>query len=212
MTTETPDRPSVQDALAAVMRDLPGIGKGDTAPEGYSYRGIEAVAKQVQPLFARHGVVVAPRARITDVRPSPAMKDGWTDVFMEVEWTITGPDGSQMVAQTTGIGRDRSDKGANKAQTQAFKYLLLHLLCIADTKDDTDGQSYEHDRQERKPLLHPDAVKRLVEACERDEVDPADVAAAASDHRTSDPAQLFADEANAARDALKALKGAGVAA
>lgn len=139
---------SVQAALAAVMAELPNIGKDDKSPEGYAYRGIEAVTRSAQPLFAKHGVVIAPRSRITQVVPSPAMKDGWQDVYMEVEWTVTGPDGSTITAQTTGIGRDRSDKGANKAQTQAFKYLLLQLLCIADKKDDADDQTYEHDRQE----------------------------------------------------------------
>lgn len=139
---------TVQEAVAKVMAEIPNIGKGQKSPEGYSYRGIETVTKHAQPLFAKYGVVIAPRARITDVRPSPAMKDGWTDTYMEVGWTITGPDGSHIEAQTTGIGRDRSDKGANKAQTQAYKYLLLHLLCIADGKDDTDGQTYEHDRAE----------------------------------------------------------------
>lgn len=141
------DQATVHQALAAVMAELPSIGKADRSPEGYSFRGIEAVTKHVQPLFAKHGVVIAPKATITDVRPSPAMKDGWQDVFMSVEWTITGPDGSTLAAQTTGIGRDRADKGANKAQTQAYKYLLLHLLCIADGKDDTDSHTYENDRQ-----------------------------------------------------------------
>lgn len=142
---------TVQAAVAAVIADLPAIGKGDRSNEGYSYRGIEAVTKEVQPLLAKHGVVIAPRSTITDVRPSPAMKDGWTDVFMQVEWLITGPDGSTITAQTTGIGRDRADKGANKAQTQAYKYLLLHLLCIADAKDDSDSHSYEDGRAEEMP-------------------------------------------------------------
>lgn len=156
---------SVQSAVAAVMAELPNIGKSDKSPEGYAYRGIEAVTKHVQPLFARHGVVIAPRARITDVRPSPAMKEGWTDTFMEVAWTITGPDGSTMEAQTTGIGRDRSDKGANKAQTQAYKYLLLHLLCIADGKDDSDNQSYEQDRAPAVVWNAATVKQHLVELC-----------------------------------------------
>jgi hypothetical protein len=139
---------SVQHAIAQVMAELPNIGKGDKSPEGYAYRGIEAITKHVQPLFAKYGVVIAPRSTITDVRPSPAMKDGWQDVYVQVEWDIIGPDGTTITAQTTGIGRDRSDKGANKGQTQAYKYLLLHLLCIADGKDDSDGVSYEHDRHE----------------------------------------------------------------
>lgn len=162
------DHPSVVQALASVMAELPNIGKGDRSPEGYQYRGIEAVTKHVQPLLAKHGVVISPKATITDVRPSPAMKDGWQDVFMSVEWTITGPDGSTIEAQTTGIGRDRSDKGANKAQTQAFKYLLLHLLCIADGKDDSDGVTYEHDRVEVVAWNAAMAKQHLVKLAEGD--------------------------------------------
>lgn len=142
---------TVQAAIAAVMAELPNISKGDKSPEGYQYRGIEQITKHVQPLLAKHGLTIAPFAEITDVRPSPAMKDGWQDVFMRVTWTVTGPDGSSITCQTTGIGRDRSDKGANKAQTQAFKYLLLHLFCVADGKDDADGQTYEQDREEAPP-------------------------------------------------------------
>ena len=41
-----------------------------------------------------------------------------------------------------GIGRDHTDKGANKAQTQAFKYLLMHLFCVSDPKDDGDSHDY----------------------------------------------------------------------
>lgn len=141
------DIPPVHQALAAVMAELPAIGKTDKqSHEGYMFRGIEAVTRHVQPLLAKHGVVIVPDARITEVKPAPAMKDGWQDVIMHVDWTIYGPDGSCVKAATTGIGRDKSDKGANKAQTQAFKYLLLHLLCIADSKDDADAHTYEHDR------------------------------------------------------------------
>lgn len=143
-----PRRLTVHEAIARVMAELPNIGKGDKSPEGYQYRGIEAVTKHAQPLLAKHGVVIVPRARVTSVLPSPAMKDGWQDVYVEVDWIVVGPDGSMLEARTNGIGRDRSDKGANKGQTQAFKYLLLHLFCIADGKDDSDNQTYEHDRQE----------------------------------------------------------------
>jgi hypothetical protein len=134
---------TVQQAIASCIAALPAIGKGDKSPEGYSYRGIEAITKHLQPILARYGVVISPHASITDVRPSPAMKDGWQDVYMVVDWTIWGPEGDSITARTTGIGRDRADKGANKAQTQAYKYLLLHLLGIADKNDDADGLTYE---------------------------------------------------------------------
>jgi hypothetical protein len=161
VTTATAKKPSVQEALAAVMAELPGIGKENNSPEGYAYRGIEAVTKHLQPLLAKHGIVIVPKAQVLATVPSPAMKEGWQDVLMEVTWTIYGPDGNTVEAVTNGIGRDRSDKGANKAQTQAYKYLLLHLFCIADTKDDSDGQTYEHDRRDAppaEPMATPEQV------------------------------------------------------
>ena len=153
---------SVVQALTAVMAEMPSIGKGDKSPEGYAYRGIEAITKHLQPLLAKHGVIIAPSATVTEVRPSPAMKDGWQDVYMQVDWKVYGPDGSSIEARTNGVGRDRSDKGANKAQTQALKYLLLQMLCIADKADDADGLTYEHERVER-PTYGAEAYTLLEE-------------------------------------------------
>ena len=75
MSDDTPK--TVVQALAAVMAELPAIGKGDKSPEGYTYRGVEPITKQLQPLLAKHGVVIVPRAEILATVPSPAMKDGW---------------------------------------------------------------------------------------------------------------------------------------
>lgn len=138
---------AVVSALCEVMKALPNIGKDDKSPEGYSYRGIEAITRHVQQLFAEHGVLSVPQAEIVRIVASPAMKDGWQDVIMRVEWTLVGRDGSTINAVTNGVGRDRSDKGANKAQTQSLKYLLIPLLMIADGKDDADAQTYEDGRR-----------------------------------------------------------------
>lgn len=197
---------SVQAALSLVMAELPNIGKGDRSPEGYEYRGIEAVTQHVQPLFAKHGVVVVPSAEVTDVRPSPAMKDGWTDVFMRVGWTIIGPDGSTLTAQTFGIGRDRTDKGANKAQTQAFKYLLLHLLCIADRKDDAEQHDYRNEYAEPPPREFN--LSAFLRACKDADLDPADVLAFAEVAKPLE--ELTLEDRPALLAAIKAMaKAAG---
>ena len=153
---------SVQQALTAIIAELPAITKGDKSPQGYTYRGIEAITKQLQPLLAKHGVVIVPSATISNVTPSPGMKESWQDVYMTVQWDVYGPDGSKVTACTTGIGRDNADKGANKAQTQAFKYLLLHLLCIADAKDDADSHTYDAGRREADPVR--DLYDRIAKA------------------------------------------------
>lgn len=157
-------KPTVQVALSAVIAELPAIGKGDKSPQGYSFRGIEAITKQLQPLLAKHGVVIVPSATITNVVPSPGMKDSWQDIYMTVQWSIYGPAGDCVQACTTGIGRDNSDKGANKAQTQAYKYLLLHLLCISDAKDDADNANYEHGYRQPAP---PTAGQALMARCRK---------------------------------------------
>lgn len=139
----------IQIALARVMGELPAIGKERHQGDGiqYAYRGIEQVTREVQGLFAKHGVVVAPLVDHLDVREIVVNGKPWTDTTLGVTYTLTGPDGSSLTARTVGIGRDNSDKGANKAMTQAFKYLLLQVLCISDAKDDTDGQTHVADTQ-----------------------------------------------------------------
>ena len=133
---------SAVQAIAAVMRELGPIGKNDRAPAnmgGYTYRGIEAITGQLQPLLAKHGLIIVPQVASYDVVPAPGQKEAWQDVYLTVRWLVYGPDGSHVEAVTQGVGRDHTDKGANKAQTQAFKYLLMALFCIADAKDDGDG-------------------------------------------------------------------------
>ena len=150
-------KPDIQTALAAVMSKLPGIGRDQNAAPGqggYAYRGIEAITRHVQPLFAEHGVIVVPAVRTVDVKDITVANRPWTDTTLIVDWQIVGPDGSALSATTVGIGRDNSDKGANKAMTQAFKYLLLQLLCVSDSSDDSDGKTHEADQQ---PEPHPNA-------------------------------------------------------
>lgn len=159
---------SVNQALAKVMAELPAIGKerhnGDGNERGvqYAYRGIEQVTREVQGLFAKHGVVIVPAVQSIEVKDITVNNKPWTDTQLVVNYTLVGPDGSQLQATTCGIGRDNSDKGANKAMTQAFKYLLLQVLCISDAKDDGDAQTHEADA--RAPRALKTAARREAEA------------------------------------------------
>lgn len=139
---------NVVTALAAVIAEMPAIGKdaqASSAQGGYSYRGIESITAAIQPLLAKHGVVFAPE--VVDWTEKDITVNGkpWTDQRLKVRYTIYGPGGPEDKIETTvvGIGRDNSDKGSNKALTQAFKYLLLQTFCIADPKDDGDKESHE---------------------------------------------------------------------
>lgn len=145
----TPKPTNVITALSAVMADMPAIGKTDkNTAQGWTFRGIEAITAQLQPLLAKHGVVIIPSSTIVSVHQAVGMKDGWTDTTLTIDWCIYGPGGvtDMVTARTVGIGRDNSDKGANKAATAAYKYLLLHLLSIGDRADDSDSHDYDHAR------------------------------------------------------------------
>jgi hypothetical protein len=139
------DPVSVHEAIAIVMRRLPAIGKDGTAPPnmgGYKFRGIEQITSVLQPILASVGLVIVPQAQSIVIDPSPGQKEAWQDVLVKFDWLIVGPDGSSLSASTYGIGRDHTDKGANKAASQAYKYLLMQLFCIADSKDDTEAWDY----------------------------------------------------------------------
>lgn len=144
---------NVVQALAAVMSELPAIGKTGQASAsqgGYAYRGIEAITKHAQGLFAKHGVVFVPKVLEHEVVDIVVGGKPWTDTRLLVAYDVFGPGGAEdriMVGPLLGIGRDNADKGANKAMTQAFKYALLQVLCISDAKDDADGSTHEADER-----------------------------------------------------------------
>ena len=154
---------TVVEALAAIMGELGGIEKLTSAErqrrglgggEGgisYAYRGVDQIAAAVQPLLAKHGVVVVPFVTASEVKEIQVNNRPWSDTFVTVKWAVYGPNGSMVEACTEGWGRDNSDKGYNKAMTGAFKNLLLRLLCIGDPDDDTDGTTWERDSASDRP-------------------------------------------------------------
>ncbi len=152
-----PDEPlptTVTAALSRVMAELPAIskdGRADPAQGGYAYRGIEQITREAQRLFAKYGVVFAPRVTSHVIKDIIVNNKPWTDTILTVAYDVYGPSHCDeredfiTVGPLVAIGRDNSDKGANKAMTQAFKYALLQVLCISDANDDTDGTTHEAD-------------------------------------------------------------------
>jgi hypothetical protein len=157
---------NVIEALRRVMVDMPGIGKDSHAAEsqgGYAYRGIEAITRETQPLFAKHGVIFVPRVVEHSVRDITVAQRPWTDTSLSVVYRVYGPGGSEdfiEVGPIVTFGRDNSDKGANKCMTQALKYALLQTLCISDTHDDADGSTHEADTP--PPEVTPQEQARFV--------------------------------------------------
>jgi hypothetical protein len=166
------------------MEELPAIGKTRDPNAGvkYAFRGIENITAECQELFAKYGVVTVPLTRSRETKDIVVNSNPWTDTFLEVDWRIYGPGGITdcIKATTFGIGRDNSDKGANKAQTAAYKYLLLELLCISDPKDDGDKESHATDSGEAQTTTRRSSTRRT-KAKATDTAAPAPEAAASAD-------------------------------
>lgn len=156
---------TVHEALARVMGELPGIGKDDTSPEGYKYRGIEAITRHAQAAFARYGVVIYPVADVVNIvqHEDLSMNKGWREFVIQVTWQVCGAGGDKLdpCPVTWGQGRDKSDKSINKAMTQAYKYLLLQLLCVSDQADDPDHVGGPSDDQYQTGAGRPAEARRI---------------------------------------------------
>jgi len=140
--------PPVQVAIARVMAELPGIGKDDRSPEGYMFRGIEAIVGRLQDVCARHGVVYWSIEEIVEQLDNEAinMNPGWMEVRLRLTWYVQGPAGDFLrgpdgeLPVTYGQGRDKSDKQIAKARTQARKGFLNTLFNIGDKREETESQ------------------------------------------------------------------------
>jgi len=151
---EPDDKPrNVIEALARVTKELPSIGKDkqfgeDGSRTTYKYRGIEQITSEASVLFGRYGIVFAPK--VLSAAPEKVHINAstvWDEWQLLVEYTVYGPGGkddSITVGPFMALGRDNSDKGTNKALTQAFKQCLLQVLCVADEKDDGDRERAEN--------------------------------------------------------------------
>ena len=156
------------EALNAVMADMPGVPKGrkaDPKQGGYAYRGIEDITLVLQPILAKHGVVFIPHVELIEIKDITVADKPWTDTILSVSYDIRSVGSDEVITcgPFIGIGRDNSDKGANKAMTQAWKYCLLQVLCIADQADDADGQHHEAPDQvaRRATVARPELEARV---------------------------------------------------
>lgn len=153
-TTET--KPTVVEALLAVMEDVQAVGKNDrNNQQGYTFRGIDAVVNAVGPAFRKHGVIAVPaksEARYRDVQTSTGKPS--RECTVTVTYRFYGPAGDFIEAEVPGESMDFGDKGAPKAMSVAYRIALLQALCIPTDESEPDAQSYER----AAPAARPEAA------------------------------------------------------
>jgi hypothetical protein len=154
---------SIHQAVSAIIGEMSGIGKNQrNKDQGYNFRGIDDVLKELHPLFARHGVFFAPTVleRIYEERISAKGNVGHI-CHLHVAYKVYGPMGDFIEISTWGEGLDYSDKCTNKAMTAAFKYAMFELFAIADPDDDADHNT-EDGGFDGAPIRKPGEYKNNV--------------------------------------------------
>lgn len=156
MTTSQEKPGAIYGALLAIASEMPSIAKeGKNAAQGYSFRGVDQVFNSLQPIFAKHGVIIT--AEILDLRRDerPSKSGGvMAFVTVRVRYNFVAKDGSSISTESAGEGCDTSDKATPKALSISLKYALLETFLVptADSKDP------ENDSHELAPMPKPKAA------------------------------------------------------
>lgn len=141
------DKPTIYEALAAVMGDVQAVKKGDrNTQQNYSFRGIDAVINAVGPVLRKHSVLAVPHiteAHYRDVQTSQGKPS--RECTVRVTYRFYGPAGDYLDVQVPGESMDFGDKGAPKAMSVAYRIALLQALCIPTDDTEPDSQSYQRD-------------------------------------------------------------------
>lgn len=154
MTAST--KPTIVEALAAVMADVQGVAKSSrNESQGFNFRGIDAVTNAVGPALRAHGVIVAPNveeahyATVTVGQRGTPMRE----CTLRIRFTFHGPAGDTLDTVVQAEALDSGDKATSKAHSVALRTCLLQTLCIPTDEPDPDSVSYE--RTTPQPAVPP---------------------------------------------------------
>lgn len=152
---------SVHEAWNRVMEDVRSIAKGDkmTAPGqgGYSYRGIDRVLNAVGPALRRHGVAIWPTGYDVDYDKIQSRQgSSMRQASMVAHYRVFGPKGDSIDVASPGEAFDSSDKATTKANSVAFRNLLIVSLALPTQDPRLDAEATYVERGET-PLPSPEA-------------------------------------------------------
>lgn len=161
-TTRRAERPAeqapatVREAVLAVMDELgeQGIGKsGWNSHSKYKYRAIEDVLAAFNRAQVKHGLTI--EHELVRYETERVGKNQYVTVTMK--YTFTGPDNSTMTQVYGGCAGDVGDKAMSKAQTNAYKYMLITVFNVP-LDGMSDGDDSTPDRAEAEQQAQREQV------------------------------------------------------
>lgn len=121
--------------INAVMKELDYLQKEKKSGMQYSYVSHDKVAKAINPLLVKHGIVCYP----TDYKVT--QEGNRTQLQCKVVFVNIDDRFDQIIVDSLGYGIDSQDKGPGKAISYAFKYALLKTF-VLETGDDPDNDQH----------------------------------------------------------------------
>ncbi len=139
------DKPSIFEALSAVMCDINHVGKdGWNDHQKFNFRGIDAVVNAVGPALRAHKVIVVPSLVSVDYQSVQTTNaKAATACRVVVSYKFHGPAGDCIETSVAGEAWDSSDKATSKAMSVAFRTALLQSLALPTDEPDPDAATYE---------------------------------------------------------------------
>jgi len=153
-----PGVPQIYAALDYLNRETRALAKNQrNKDQKYDFRGIDDLYNAMHPLLAAASVVTIP-GEILEIRSEQRVsRNGgpmnW--VLVRRQYRILSlVDGSEVIAEGVGEAVDVGDKGMNKAQTNAHKYLFFQLFTIPTSEPESD-----HSQPEASGRYQPQAPR-----------------------------------------------------
>ena len=135
MTEQQPasEKQMIHPAMIAIMRAVCPVAKGSKSEQGYTFRGIDAIYKELSPLFKQHGIYSTSEVVENTLTRTPRgnNKPDLMHSLIRVRYTYHAEDGSQVSTEVIGEGTDYGgDKSMSKAMSMADKTALIQMLKI----------------------------------------------------------------------------------
>ena len=135
--------------MADILRDVGAIAKTQKNPQGWSFRGIDDVYNNLNPIMGKHGVFVTPRIKEKHTEKRPTKNQYGKEVLAFVVenhyvFTFYADDGSCVQSEALGMSIDYSDKGYSQAESAAYRDAMIKVFMIPIKKSpENDAQSNE---------------------------------------------------------------------
>jgi hypothetical protein len=154
------------EAVCAVMGEVGYVrGTGRNTQQGYGYTSDADLLSALQPLMAKHGLMISPTTfEMHEIEwKTPKGGNGLlTRVF--VTYTLRHISGEAVSVKAPGSGWNNMDKGIYSAMTGAYKYALRQLFAIPTGDDAERDQPRQRQQEAPPPPGNPEDRDRLRKA------------------------------------------------